>query len=75
MSDSEKYRCGWDGKGEHPCHWDAYTCRKPAKARYVGRLTCLAGVQMKMGAYQTFACDEHWEAFKKEQEDGRPAQP
>ncbi len=59
-------RCGWDGNGDHPCHAKGYTCRKPATARYLTYLSCLAGAQMKLGASQTFACDECWEKFKKE---------
>jgi len=58
-------RCGWDGQGDHPCHGTGYTCRKPAKQRYVARPTCLAGVQMKLGAYETWACDACWESFRE----------
>jgi len=56
-------RCGWDGEGEHPCHGDAYQCRKPATERLVTYPTCLAGMQMKLGAYKTWACDECWREF------------
>jgi hypothetical protein len=60
-------RCGWDGKGEHPCHWGAYTCRKPAKQRFYGaHLACLAGMQPKLGIHETWACDEHWDLWEEE---------
>ena len=61
-------QCGWNGEGEHPCHWGGYTCGKPASARFVTRPTCLAGMQMKVEGYQTFACDEHWELFNRDKE-------
>jgi len=59
-------RCGWDGQGDHPCHANAYTCRKPAKVRYYEptKLYALAGMQMKMSVAETYACDECWEAMK-----------
>lgn len=57
-------RCGWDGQGEHPCHARGYTCGKPARQRFYGaHLVALAGVQMKVGISDTWACDEHWAAF------------
>lgn len=57
-------RCGWDGQGEHPCHADEYTCRRPARRRFYGaRPVALAGVQFKLQASDTWACDEHWAAF------------
>ena len=61
-------RCGWDGQGDHPCHRNNYTCRKPAKIRYYEptKLYALAGVQMKMSVVDTWACDECWEIAKVE---------
>ncbi len=54
-------RCGWDGVGDHPCHYGGYTCRKPGKVRFYGaRPVALAGVQMKLGVQETVACDAHW---------------
>lgn len=58
-------RCGWDGAGDHPCH----RChQRPGTSRlYNPHITCLAGVQMKLGAYETWGCDECWSAFKARQ--------
>lgn len=60
-------RCGHDEESSdpHPCHYNGYTCRKPAKARmYVPTmLFSLAGVQTKVSAIRTWACDEHWAVF------------
>ena len=60
-------RCGAPaGADPHPCHGFAYTCRAPARSRFVqwgpARLPCLAGVQMKVevSGYQTWACDACW---------------
>lgn len=64
LSGEVKCRCGWDGVGEHPCHANAYTCRKPATRRfYNARPAALAGMQMKFEVKDTFACDECWEKF------------
>ena len=58
-------RCGHSGDGPHPCHNDGYTCRKPATQRFYGaHLTCLAGMQMKYGMHDTWACDDCWAKFK-----------
>jgi len=57
-------RCGWNRQGDHPCHGKGYTCRKPAKSRFVARPACLSGSQPKFGAYETFACDQCWEEFQ-----------
>ena len=68
---SERCRCGHEDGDPHPCHGRAYTCRKPATHRiYAPYVTCLAGVQMKLGAYDTWACDECWSEFH----DGRQQQ-
>ncbi len=58
-------RCGWDGKGEHPCHARAYTCTNPGTARYYEphKMYSLAGAMPKISAVQTYACDECWSAF------------
>lgn len=68
---NEPCRCGHVGGDPHPCHGQAYKCRKPASRRFMAYPTCLSGVQMKLGAYETWACDECWEAFKKERGDER----
>jgi hypothetical protein len=58
-------RCGHEGEGEHPCHGDAYKCRKPSKQRfYNARHVALAGMQMKMEVSSTWACDECWKKFR-----------
>jgi hypothetical protein len=60
-------RCGWDGQGDHPCHYRAYACKKAAKQRfyYDGKPFSLAGMQMKLSVHDTWACDECWEEFKR----------
>lgn len=48
----------------HPCHGQVYACRKPAKRRLYGaRPVALTGVQMKLAASSTWACDECWAEF------------
>jgi hypothetical protein len=60
-------RCGFAGEGEHPCHGQIYSCRKPAKHRFYNpALAALAGFQMKVVATETWACDECWEKFSKQ---------
>lgn len=57
-------RCGHVGDGEHPCHGNAYTCRKPSKQRfYNARPVALAGMQMKLQVTDTWACEECWIKF------------
>jgi hypothetical protein len=52
-------RCGYNGEGEHPCH----RCIskggevRPGKRHFITYPTALAGMQMKLGAYETFACE------------------
>ena len=59
-------RCGWNGMGEHPCHNNGYTCRKPAKIRFISTgPVALPGMQLKVGAYDTYACDECWREFSR----------
>lgn len=59
-------RCGHGGVGDHPCHARGYSCRRPAQHRiYAPYLACLAGAQFKLGAYDTWACDECWGEFTK----------
>lgn len=67
----EVCRCGhaMHADGPHPCHGEEYTCRKPAKARFIAKPLgsyALAGMQMKMTGYLTFACDECWEKYVAE---------
>lgn len=63
---SESCRCGWDGTDPHPCHWDAYRCRKPAREFFYepSKRYSLAGVQPKLSVTSTWACEEHTERFK-----------
>lgn len=72
-TEEEPCRCGWDGEGDHPCHGQMYTCRRPATARYYEphKFYSLAGAQPKMSVAQTYACDECWEAFTKARQDDR----
>ena len=61
-----KCRCGWEGKGDHPCHKNRYTCKAPAKQRFYNpKATALAGMQLKFEVRDTWACDECWEDFSK----------
>lgn len=65
-TEAKSCRCGFSGEGSHPCHNNGYTCRKPATQRfYNARPVALAGVQMKLQADETWACDECWEGFKE----------
>jgi hypothetical protein len=58
-------RCGHDGTGPHPCHFNGYTCGKPATQRfYNARPAALAGLQMKVVCDETWACDAHWAEFQ-----------
>ena len=63
-------RCGHSGDGPHPCHYSPdgvtpYSCGKPATHRFYGaHLTCLTGVQMKVGMHDTWACDDCWAKFQ-----------
>jgi hypothetical protein len=62
-----KCRCGWNGEGDHPCHYGAYTCGKPATQRfYNARPVCLAGAQLKFGVMETWACDDHWAEWQSD---------
>jgi len=67
MQKEDKCRCGHETGGEHPCHGNQYRCRKPAIQRFVNQRTpyALAGTQMKFSAYDTWACDNCWEEFRK----------
>lgn len=61
-------RCGYIGEGPHPCHADGHRCRKPATQRFYDPYNgaakwSLAGVQPKMVAADTWACDECWADF------------
>lgn len=60
-------RCGHSGADPHPCHGEAYTCRKPATFRvYAPRVVSLTGVQMKCEVSGTYACDACWAAFAEQ---------
>lgn len=61
----EPCRCGYTGEGPHPCRGKEYRCKKPATSRFVAQPTCLAGAQMKLQAYETWACDECWAEFQE----------
>lgn len=59
-------RCGHDGEGPHPCHFNLYTCRKPAVLRlYNPAAVALAGMQMKVQMTETWACEECWLLFNE----------
>lgn len=58
-------RCGHVGGEPHPCHGAKYTCRKPATRRFIAYPTALAGMQPKLGAYETWACDDCWMRFRQ----------
>lgn len=63
---AETCRCGWTGDGPHPCHGAGYSCRNPAQRRlYVAKPVPLAGMHLKFGVSETWACDECWSAFQK----------
>lgn len=60
-------RCGrWDGTGPHPCHGFGYTCENEGTERMVSRPVSLAGMQMKVEVYITYACDSCWEAYLRD---------
>jgi hypothetical protein len=60
---AEQCRCGYNGTGEHLCH----RCGKvPGSLRFRTYLTCLAGVQTKFGARDTWGCDNCWEEYNKQ---------
>lgn len=61
-------RCGHrsDSTDPHPCHGKEYTCRAPAKRRIVADKPgtgALAGTQLKLTGYATWACDACWKDF------------
>ncbi len=61
-------RCGHDDDSDtpHPCHAKGYTCKKPAQRRFYNpKVVGIAGVQMKFGMSDTWACDDCWNSFKK----------
>ena len=60
-------RCGYTGEGPHPCHHGGYTCGKPSRQRFYYPVpVALAGMQLKFAAHETWACDEHWETYRKD---------
>ncbi len=60
-------RCGHvEGVGPHKCHGKGYECENPGTRRfYNARPATLSGVQPKLVADDTWACDECWEEFTK----------
>lgn len=70
---AEKCRCGHTGDGPHPCHADGYSCRQPATARLIPMplgTGALAGAQMKLTVYETYACDVCFEKHRRRMTDG-----
>jgi hypothetical protein len=66
-SGSDGCRCNRDHDGIHPCHWGGYTCTRPGTQRFYAKPTgsySIAGAQTKVVAHDTWACDDHWAAFK-----------
>jgi hypothetical protein len=57
-------RCGYDGNGVHQCHYGRQVpgehCENPGVERFWAYPTCLAGMQMKLGAVDGCYCEEHW---------------
>lgn len=59
-------RCGYAGEGEHPCH----RCInkggevRPGKRIFVTYPAALAGMQMKLAAYESYACEPCREEFR-----------
>ena len=65
----KRCRCGHDGAGEHPCHGFAYSCRASARFRLIPQplgTYALAGMQPKLVARDTWACDACWERTREE---------
>lgn len=59
-------RCGHDGNGHHPCHGSVYTCRQPAKIRFITNTNAtVGGSNVKLIAKTTFACDDCWNQYKQ----------
>lgn len=57
-------RCGYDGRGDHPCHANAYSCKKSAKIRFYNpQRVALAGFQLKVQMTDSWACDDCWCKF------------
>jgi hypothetical protein len=61
----EQCRCGHAGGSPHQCHGHHYKCtNKPTKQYFYGpQLSSLAGVQMKVQVFDTWACDKCWREF------------
>lgn len=71
-TESDRCRCGHDLTSDqpHPCHALAYTCGKPAKLRMTNaRLGAISGMQFKVLATDTYACDDCWRKFLEGQAD------
>lgn len=57
-------RCNRETERGHLCHGQGYTCPNPGKLRiYNAEPVALAGMQMKVQAQQTIACDVCWAAY------------
>lgn len=57
-----KCRCGRD-LPVHLCHHGGYTCPREGSPRLVATNGAVSGTHLKVSAYQTWACDEHWAEF------------
>lgn len=65
MDDPQPCRCGAARDADpHPCHGQAYRCGGVGIRRFVAYPACLAGAQMKFGAYETWACPTCWAAYQ-----------
>lgn len=57
-------RCGRATDKEHMCHGRGYACPNVGSVRfYTPQGLALSGMQMKVQAQHTVACDRCWEAF------------
>lgn len=60
-------RCGYTGEGPHQCHVGreipGRRCPNPGVEQLVVYPTCIAGVQMKLGAVSGCYCERHWEEW------------
>ena len=62
----ETCRCGFKGKGTHPCHAKFYDCRQPAKRRFYSQVPIKNNQKIrKSQMLDTWACEDCWTEFKK----------
>ncbi len=58
-------RCGFDGTGEHLCHYSreypGERCQVPGITKLVPTPGSLAGMQMKFACIDGTYCQEHWD--------------